>query len=200
MSGAPTSNKALNLSPNLTGFGRMGSAFNANNPANLPPPVMQNIPMQQLTYQTSMPSFEQLVGGGYNPMASIAAMQRQAVSIPQNPFFGGAIPMDFGIPVGAMPMPSPRYSAGQANRAFEQQQAAERAARDAQAAAEAQAAMQLQAIYNPTPWTHGSYFDSPSTYNYADAYNPASFHNLGFDALSAYQVPTYDSTLGYGNN
>jgi hypothetical protein len=148
--------------PNLTNLGQMGLSFNSGNPANLPPPVMQNIPMQQPNYQTSMPSFEQLVGGGgYDPMASIAAMQRQPVSIPQNPFFGGAIPIDFGIPAGAMPMPAPRYSAGQANRAFEQQQAAERAAR------EAQAAMQLQAIYNPTPWTEGSYFDSSSAYDYA---------------------------------
>lgn len=154
-------------------------------------------------YQTNMPSFQQLVGGGgYNPMASIAAMQRQPISIPQNPFFGGAIPIDFGIPASAMPMPAPRYSAGQANRAFEQQQAAERAARDAQAAAEAEAARQLQAIYNPTPWSQPNYADSPSAYNYADAYNPTSYQNLGADAPSAYNWadaynPTSFENLGF---
>lgn len=47
----------------------------------------------------------------YNPTQAIQGMQRQPLQIPQwqgqtpqvvqNPIFGGAIPMDFGLPAGA---------------------------------------------------------------------------------------------------
>ena len=45
----------------------------------------------------------------YNPTQDIHGMQRQPLQIPQwqgqqavqNPIFGGAIPMDFGLPAGA---------------------------------------------------------------------------------------------------
>jgi hypothetical protein len=89
-------------------------------------------PMQMPSYQSSMPSFQQLTQGGFNP-ASLQAMQRQPVQMPQNPFFGGSIPMDFSAP----PMPSfmqamrPRYVAGSGNKAFLARQAAEQAVKKA---------------------------------------------------------------------
>jgi hypothetical protein len=89
-------------------------------------------PMQMPSYQSSMPSFQQLTQGGFNP-ASLQAMQRQPVQMPQNPFFGGSIPMDFSAP----PMPSfmqatrPRYVAGSGNEAFLARQAAEQAVKKA---------------------------------------------------------------------
>jgi hypothetical protein len=87
-------------------------------------------PMQMPSYQSSMPSFQQLTQGGFNP-ASLQAMQRQPVQMPENPFFGGSIPMDFSAP--AMPMfmqaTRPAYVAGSGNEAFLARQAAEQAAK-----------------------------------------------------------------------
>lgn len=37
----------------------------------------------------------------FNPMAAIQQMQRPAIQPVQNPIFGGAIPMDFGLPQAA---------------------------------------------------------------------------------------------------
>jgi len=86
-------------------------------------------PMQMPSYQSSMPSFQQLTQGGFNPMQAIAAMQRQPVQMPDNPFFGGSIPMDFSAP--AMPMfmqaTRPAYVAGSGNEAFLARQAVEQA-------------------------------------------------------------------------
>jgi hypothetical protein len=88
-------------------------------------------PMQMPEFRSSMPSFQQLTQGGFNPMQSIASMQRQPVQMPENPFFGGSIPMDFSAPA----MPSfmqamrPRYVAGSGNEAFLAKQAAEQAAK-----------------------------------------------------------------------
>jgi hypothetical protein len=90
-------------------------------------------PMQMPEFRSSMPSFQQLTQGGFNPMQSIAAMQRQPVQMPENPFFGGSIPMDFSAPA----MPSfmqamrPRYVAGSGNEAFLARQAAEQAVKKA---------------------------------------------------------------------
>jgi hypothetical protein len=120
-----------NRSPNLSSFGQMALPYSGSNMANFVTPLSQNRPMQQPNYQSSMPSFEQLVGGGYNPMQSIAAMQRQPMQSVQNPFFGGSIPMDFSAPFVPMQSFAPRYSSGQANQEFEAQKAREQAAMQA---------------------------------------------------------------------
>ena len=56
-------------------------------PQRMPQQMQQ--PMQQPMGMTQM---------GYNPMLAIAQMQRQPMQQVQNPIFGGAIPMDFGLP------------------------------------------------------------------------------------------------------
>ena len=56
-------------------------------PQRMPQQMQQ--PMQQPMGMTQM---------GYNPMLAIAQMQRQPMPQVQNPIFGGAIPMDFGLP------------------------------------------------------------------------------------------------------
>lgn len=53
-------------------------------------------PMPQQMPQMTQPMQQQ---GGYNPFAAIAQMQRQPMQQPViNPIFGGAIPMNFGLP------------------------------------------------------------------------------------------------------
>jgi hypothetical protein len=88
-------------------------------------------PMQMPEFRSSMPSFQQLTQGGFNPMQSIASMQRQPVQMPENPFFGGSIPMDFSAPAmpSFMQATRPRYVAGSGNEAFLARQAAEQAAK-----------------------------------------------------------------------
>ena len=55
-------------------------------------------PMPQMGQQ--MPQMDQMPQQGYDPMAAIAQMQRSPVQV-QNPIFGGAIPMNFGLPQAA---------------------------------------------------------------------------------------------------
>ena len=55
-------------------------------------------PMQQPMQQGMPQGFPGMQQGmGYNPMMAIASMYRPPVQV-QNPIFGGAIPMDFGLP------------------------------------------------------------------------------------------------------
>lgn len=64
-------------------------------------PLMQQ-PMQgfqpQFLPQPVMPQQQQQQQGPFNLSQAIMAMQRQPMPQVQNPFFGGAIPMDFGLP------------------------------------------------------------------------------------------------------
>jgi hypothetical protein len=55
-------------------------------------------PMQQMPQQMPQGFPGMQPGMGYDPMMAIAQMQRQPVQQAQNPFFGGAIPIDFGLP------------------------------------------------------------------------------------------------------
>lgn len=149
-------------------------------------------------FQSNMPSFQQLTQGGFNP-ASLQAMQRPAVQIPQNPFFGGAIPMDFSMPALPAFMTQPRYRTGSANEAFFAQQAAEEAARRAAAeaeAAEAERQRQNNPYYSPTPWTQPNWYDAAAPVHPVGS----SLADYGPDGSMAYQAPAYDNNLGYGNN
>jgi hypothetical protein len=65
-------------------------------------------PMQQMPQQTQqMQQPMQAMGMsqmGYNPFMAIQQMQRQPAQA-QNPFFGGSIPMQFGLPqINQVPM------------------------------------------------------------------------------------------------
>jgi hypothetical protein len=69
-------------------------------PAQQMPQQMQSMrqPMQQPMQQGMPQGFPGMQQGmGYNPMMAIASMYRPPVQV-QNPIFGGAIPMDFGLP------------------------------------------------------------------------------------------------------
>ena len=62
------------------------------------PQMQQQMPqqMQQMPQQMQQPMG--MTPMGYDPMLAIAQMQRQPMQQVQNPIFGGAIPMDFGLP------------------------------------------------------------------------------------------------------
>jgi len=66
------------------------------------PPMMPQMPMQQVQPQFMpqpvMPQQQQQQQGPFNLSQAIMAMQRQPMPRVQNPFFGGAIPMNFGLP------------------------------------------------------------------------------------------------------
>jgi hypothetical protein len=63
---------------------------------------MSQMPQMQQQMPQRMPQQMQQPMGmtqmGYNPMLAIQQMQRQPMPQVQNPIFGGAIPMDFGLP------------------------------------------------------------------------------------------------------
>jgi hypothetical protein len=65
-------------------------------------PLIQSAMSQMPQMQQQMPQQMQQPMGmtqmGYNPMLAIQQMQRQPMPQVQNPVFGGAIPMDFGLP------------------------------------------------------------------------------------------------------
>jgi len=63
-------------------------------------PMRQPMPQQMQQPMQAM----NMTNMGYNPFMAIQQMQRQPVQA-QNPFFGGAIPFDFGLPqVNQLPM------------------------------------------------------------------------------------------------
>ena len=66
------------------------------------PPMMPQMPMQQVQPQFMpqpvMPQQQQQQQGPFNLSQAIMAMQRQPMPRVQNPFFGGAIPINFGLP------------------------------------------------------------------------------------------------------
>ena len=63
-------------------------------------PMRQPMPQQMQQPMQAMG----MTNMGYNPFMAIQQMQRQPVQA-QNPFFGGAIPFDFGLPqVNQLPM------------------------------------------------------------------------------------------------
>ena len=134
------------------------------------PQNMEMMPYRQpqSNYQTTMPTFEQLVGGGYNPMASIYQMQRQPIAQVQNPFFGGQIPIDFGLQNNMMASLSPTYVAGSANRAYEAEQARIAAEKAAQQLAAQQ--QQYMEVWNPFDEGGGSYMLVPQQSDATDSW------------------------------
>lgn len=115
--------------------------------------------------------------GGFNPMSAIAGMTRQPVEMPQNPFFGGQIPVDFSLPVASRmsPFQASRqpYQVGSANRAFEAEQAA--------AAQAAEAARQAELARVPM-------------YDFGSGLEPARYMDMGGDSGMAW-IPerTFDA-------
>lgn len=86
-------------------------------------------PVMNSQQTTAMSSRQQMINPfavrNYNPLEAVAGMARQrpeSFSV-QNPFFGGAIPINFSAPAGVIPNPMPFYQAGSANRAYEAEQA-----------------------------------------------------------------------------
>lgn len=65
--------------------------------AQMPPMQRQQQPMQQMM-QMPMQMPMQQMQPQFDLSQAIMAMQRQPMQSVQNPFFGGAIPMNFGLP------------------------------------------------------------------------------------------------------
>lgn len=65
--------------------------------AQMPPMQRQQQPMPQMM-QMPMQMPMQQMQPQFDLSQAIMAMQRQPMQSVQNPFFGGAIPMDFGLP------------------------------------------------------------------------------------------------------
>lgn len=65
--------------------------------AQMPPMQRQQQPPMMPQMQQQMP-MQQQMQPQFDLSQAILAMQRQPAQSVQNPFFGGAIPMDFGLP------------------------------------------------------------------------------------------------------
>ena len=74
----------------MSGNQQLDSQLMASLQSSMQQPMQQSMqPMQQFGQQQS----------AYNPFDAIAQMQRQPMQQPvMNPFFGGQIPMNFGLP------------------------------------------------------------------------------------------------------